>query len=177
MNKLPGYLCGILLLAGAATSAQEQRSMSIVEVIDVDLQAPARFWQDGRDVETQETTLIRVQVDSIDLFLPRGSEPPLFVVGDSVAETVQSPLGDGIAVILAPRSAVVSDPTLWMTLAGTTKEQVTSEWRNRQLENLRDRSPDSLLRLTPAPEAALDFQDLETIREQLREGGIERPET
>ncbi|RKH56890.1 hypothetical protein [Corallococcus llansteffanensis] len=81
-------------------------------------------WRNGQEVTVQDGLIIRVDGLSRSKFIPGGISPPLFVLGDTVGQTLLTPYDNGQAVILVDSPPADTDIALWMTLPGETPEQL-----------------------------------------------------
>src|SRR5262245_45469275 len=101
---------------------------ALKEVRPVQLEKAVSFWRYGKMVEAQDLILLRVMIEGLAEFLPRGIGPPLFLYGDWVCLVLQDPLGSsGEAVLLAPFPAQDETPVLWLSPRGMSPQELHQE--------------------------------------------------
>ena len=97
----------------------------VASVEPVHIEEGFTVWRHGVEVTVQDGLLIHLDGVHPDLFMPRGIGPPLFVLGDTVGQTLISPSFDrGQAVLLMDSPPPDTEIALWMTRVGAIRQLV-----------------------------------------------------
>ncbi|RKG54561.1 hypothetical protein D7X30_29020 [Corallococcus sp. AB011P] len=94
----------------------------MVSVEPVHIQEGFTVWRDGAEVTLQDGLLIRVDGLSRSQFMPRAITAPLFVLGNTVGQTLLTPFDQGQAVLLTDSPPPDTEVALWMTNPGETPD-------------------------------------------------------
>jgi hypothetical protein len=116
MNAVFRVTAAMLVCAAAAVYGQPPPAFTVTSTPRVKLTTPMKFWRGGALVNATDLIVIRAKVRPRFEFAPRNISRPLFVYGSTVCALVRSPIDDGNAIMVAPRSAGAE--TLWLSNAG-----------------------------------------------------------
>jgi len=158
-----------ICFANATASAQEVRNSVLGTEITA---APARLGKaeafvaaGGATVTAAETVIVTVEVRDLTPFLPRGAEPPLFVVDGVVAKELVSPLISGRAVLLAPAPESGEAVTLSLLPSGLDLATIRTLPRG-ELAKMAAQDPD-LRRVVPATTDPVLAEGIDELRARL----------
>lgn len=136
-----------------------------IEAVPVRLERAESFLQaGGESVTATDLVIVSVEVVNLVPFLPRGAEPPLFVVGDVIARQIVSPLLGGRALLLAPAPPPGVTLTVGLLPSGLNLAAVR-EMPKDALQRERT-ALTNVLSVTPVAAEPLRFPDVKTLRDR-----------
>lgn len=118
-------------------SSASENSAKVLSAELVNIKEGFTLHREGKPLHLQEGLLLRVRVDNPALFMPKGTTPPEFVLGDTVCLMLANPLGNaGEALLLGPPSFDRDPYPLWIATSG----QLPTEIKGQQMHWLRERA-------------------------------------